>query len=85
VEDLSDQNDRGCHSRFSARFVRIDSAAQNMAVLEAYLRRFGRPLKFYTDKASIFVTTPKRNHPECDADYPPCAPQEQTPFPLPTS
>ena len=50
-------------SRVFARFVRSDSAAENMAVLEEYLRRFGRLLEFYTDKASIFHTTPKKNHP----------------------
>jgi transposase len=49
-------------SRLFARFVRSDSTAQNMAVLEEYLQRYGRPLEFYTDKASIFVTTPKKNH-----------------------
>ena len=58
-------------SRLFARFVRSDSAAQNMAVLEAYLLRFRRPLEFYTDKASIFVTTPKKNHPERDEPLPP--------------
>jgi transposase len=54
-----------------ARFVRGDSTAENMAVLEAYLQRFGRPLEFYTDKASIFVTTPKKNHPVRDESLPP--------------
>jgi hypothetical protein len=33
-----------------------------MAVLEAYVLRFGRPLELYTDKASIFLTAPKKNH-----------------------
>ena len=58
-------------SRLFARFVRSDSTEQNMAVLEAYLLRFGRPLEFYTDKASIFVTTPKKNHPVRDEPLPP--------------
>ena len=49
-------------SRLFARFVRHDSTVANMAVLEQYVRRFGRPLQFYTDKASLFVTTPKKNH-----------------------
>jgi hypothetical protein len=31
-------------SRVFARFVRHDSTAENMAVLEQYLGRFGRPL-----------------------------------------
>jgi transposase len=58
-------------SRLFARFVRSDSTAENMAVLEAYVLRFGRPLEFYTDKASHFVTTPKKNHPVRDEPLPP--------------
>jgi transposase len=58
-------------SRLFARFVRSDSSAENMAVLESYLLRYGRPLEFYTDKASIFVTTPKKNHPVRDEPLPP--------------
>lgn len=58
-------------SQLFARFVRSDSTAENMAVLEAYLLRFGRPLQFYTDKASIFVTTPKKNHPVREEALPP--------------
>ena len=58
-------------SRLFARFVRSDSTAENMAVLEQYLLRFGRPLQFYTDKASHFVTTPKKNHPVRDQPLPP--------------
>ena len=58
-------------SRLFGRFVRSDSTAENMGVLEAYLQRFGRPLEFYTDKASHFVTTPKKNHPVRDEPLPP--------------
>jgi transposase len=58
-------------SRLFARFVRSDSTAENMAVLESYLLRFGRPLQFYTDKASHFVTTPKKNHPVREEPLPP--------------
>jgi transposase len=58
-------------SRLFARFVRSDSTAANMAVLESYLLRFGRPLEFYTDKASIFLTTPKKNHPVREEPVPP--------------
>lgn len=58
-------------SRLFAQFVRSDSTADNMSVLEAYLQRFGRPLQFYTDKASIFVTTPKKNHPVREEALPP--------------
>ena len=58
-------------SRVFARFVRHDSVEENMAVLEQYLRRYGRPLEFYTDKASIFYTTPKKNHPVREEPLPP--------------
>jgi transposase len=58
-------------SRLFARFVASDSTQQNMAVLQEYLLRFGRPLEFYTDKASIFVTTPKKNHAERAEPLPP--------------
>jgi len=58
-------------SRVFARFVRSDSTQENMAVLEAYLRRYGRPLEVYTDKASHFVTTAKKNHPSRDEPLPP--------------
>jgi transposase len=57
-------------SRLFARFVRSDSSAENMAVLESYLLRCGRPLEFYTDKASIFLTTPKKNHPAREEPLP---------------
>ena len=58
-------------SRVFARFVRHDSMEENMAVLEQYLRRYRRPLEFYTDKASIFYTTPKKNHPAREQPLPP--------------
>lgn len=48
-------------SRVYARFVEHDSTAENMGVLWGYLERFGRPLAFYTDKAAMFETTPKRS------------------------
>lgn len=51
-------------SRLFARFVRSDSTEENMRLLWAYLERFGRPLTFYTDKASIFHTTEKRKRDE---------------------
>jgi hypothetical protein len=47
-------------SRLFARFVRHDSTEANMRVLREYLERYGRPLNFYTDKASLFQTTEKR-------------------------
>jgi hypothetical protein len=58
-------------SQIFARFVRQDSTEENMGVVEEYLRRFGRPREFYTDKASIFTTTPKKNHPVREEPLPP--------------
>ena len=36
-----------------------DSTEENMRLLWSYLERHGRPLSFYTDKASLFQTAPK--------------------------
>ncbi|MGH8378709.1 MAG: ISNCY family transposase [Gammaproteobacteria bacterium] len=41
-------------SRALARFVRHDSTAENLRTLRAYLKRWGRPVAVYTDKASLF-------------------------------
>ncbi len=41
-------------SRLLARFVRHDSTEENLRLLKAYLERWGRPVAFYTDKASLF-------------------------------
>lgn len=46
-------------SRLFARFVSHDSTAENMKLLWSYLEKFGRPLTFYTDKASLFQTAEK--------------------------
>ena len=46
-------------SRMLARFVEHDSTEENMRLLASYLERHGRPLSFYTDKAALFVNTPK--------------------------
>lgn len=46
-------------SRLFARFVRHDNTEENLRVLWQYLERHGRPLEFYTDKASLFEVTPK--------------------------
>ena len=46
-------------SRIHARFAMHDSTEQNMRLLWSYLERNGRPLSFYTDKASLFQTAPK--------------------------
>jgi hypothetical protein len=39
--------------------VRHDSTEENMRLLWSYLEQNGRPLSFYTDKASLFQTAPK--------------------------
>jgi biotin operon repressor len=46
-------------SRWFARFVNSDSTVENMNHLERYLKTHGRPLAYYTDKASIFQTAEK--------------------------
>ena len=46
-------------SQLHARFVLHDSTAENMRLLWSYLERHGRPVSYYTDKASLFQTTPK--------------------------
>jgi transposase InsO family protein len=51
-------------SRLWARFVRHDSTEENMKLLWSYLEKFGRPLAFYTDKASLFRTAEKRKRDE---------------------
>lgn len=47
-------------SELVARFVHSDSTQENLRLLEQYLRTHGRPVGFYTDKASLFQTTVKR-------------------------
>jgi transposase len=46
-------------SELTARFVRHDSTEENLRLLWIYLDRHGRPVAFYTDKASLFRTAPK--------------------------
>ncbi len=46
-------------SELTARFVRHDSTTENMRMLWSYLEAHGRPVSFYTDKASIFQTALK--------------------------
>jgi hypothetical protein len=46
-------------SRAKARFVDSDSTAENMAVLESWVRCHGRMLACYTDKAGLFQTAHK--------------------------
>jgi hypothetical protein len=51
-------------SRLFARFVRHDSTEENMKLLWSYVEKFGRPLAFYTDKASLFQTSEKHRRDE---------------------
>src|SRR5207248_1200479 len=46
-------------SQWFARFVSSDSTVENMNLLERYLKKHGRPLAYYTDKAAIFQTAEK--------------------------
>jgi len=46
-------------SQLTARFVEHDSTEENLRLLGDYLECHGRPLAFYTDKASLFQTAPK--------------------------
>ena len=46
-------------SELLAQFARHDSTAENMRLLWKYLEKNGRPVAFYTDKASLFQTAPK--------------------------
>ena len=46
-------------SRLYARFAAHDSTEENMKLLWSYLKKFGRPVAFYTDKASLFQTAEK--------------------------
>jgi transposase len=41
-------------SRIWGRFTEHDSTEENLRALQGWLRRYGRPLAHYTDKASIF-------------------------------
>ena len=47
-----------------ARFARHDSTEENMKLLWGYLEKFGRPVAFYTDKASLFRNNEKRRRDE---------------------
>lgn len=58
-------------SRLFARFVRHDSTEENMRLLWSYLEKFGRPLAFYTDKASLFRNNEKRRRDEPGVDKDP--------------
>jgi len=51
-------------NRLHARFVPHDSTAENLWMLKTYLERWGRPLAFYTDKASLFRVNRPANQDE---------------------
>ena len=58
-------------SRAGARFVRHDSTPENLRLLRSYLRRWGRPLAFYTDKASLFKTSrPQQRDEQLQGQFP---------------
>jgi hypothetical protein len=54
--------------RWFARFVVSDSTVENMNLLESYVKKNGRPLAFYTGKASLFQTAEKRQRHEPGVD-----------------
>lgn len=54
-------------SRWFARFVCSDSTMENMNHLERYVKQYGRPLAYYTDKASLFQSAVKTKRGESRA------------------
>src|SRR3954454_16179627 len=64
-------------SRLLARFVTHDSTEENLHLLQSYLDKHGRPLSFYTDKASLFTNLPKSRRGEiAGKDAPPLPPTQ---------
>jgi hypothetical protein len=55
-------------SRLYARFVKSDSTEEIMRTLWGYVELYGRPLAFYTDKASLFRNNEKRRRDEPGVD-----------------
>src|SRR5271156_4934834 len=51
-------------SRIWGRFTEHDTTEENLRTLQGWLRRYGRPLAHYTDKASIFRTAGPQPLPE---------------------
>jgi hypothetical protein len=51
-------------SRIWGRFTEQDTTEENLRTLEGWLRRYGRPLAHYTDKASIFRKAGPQSLPE---------------------
>ena len=58
-------------SRLLARFVRHDSTEENLKWLGSYWEKLGRPLAFYTAKASLFQTAEKRKGDEVGVEKDP--------------
>jgi len=58
-------------SRLFARFVRHDTTEENLKLLWSYVEKFGRPLAFYMDRASMFRTSAKRKPDEPGVDQDP--------------
>ena len=54
-------------SRVLARFVRQDTAQENMQLAWRWIEQNGRPLAFYTDKAAMFEVAAKRTDADQDA------------------
>jgi hypothetical protein len=48
-------------SRSEGRFVQHDGTRENMGVLWEYLERHGRMVDVYTDRAAMFMVTPRAN------------------------
>jgi transposase len=65
-------------SKNLSRFVRRDSTEENMGMLERYLKRHGRPVSCYTDRAGIFQTAvkTKRGEPRERKDRPEMPPTQ---------
>ena len=63
-------------SELTAGFVPRDSTEENMRMLWSYVERNGRPVAFYTDKASLFQNTPKLRRIDKDQEL-----QERQPLP----
>jgi transposase len=60
-----------------ARFVPHDSTEENLRLLKSYLEKQGRPVSFYTDKASLFANLPKSKRGETTGkDAPPLPPTQ---------
>jgi transposase len=51
-------------SRLFARFVWHDTSEENRLLLRSYLKRYGRPLAFYTEKAGMFQVAVKTKRQE---------------------